>query len=215
MRIAIYARCSTSHNGQNPETQLLPLRDFCKARGFEVFREYVDITSGVKESRLCLDQLLADAKKRRFDGIIVWKLDRLGRSLKHLITLIEEFQALGIQFVSYTEGMDTTTPAGKLLFNVIGAIAGFERDLIRERVKAGLHRARAQGKSLGRPKGSGLDVEVALQMKFQGLSIRAIASKLGVSKSLVAACLSKQSPQILIKSDLDNSGVFDEACCPV
>lgn len=151
MKIALYARCSTANNGQDPETQLLPLREYAKARGFEIYREYVDIASGVKEKRPQLDTLLQDAKKRKYDALVVWKLDRLGRSLKHLISLIEELNALGIQFISYTEGMDTTTPSGKLLFNVIGSIAAFERDLIRERVKAGLQRAKAQGKTLGRP----------------------------------------------------------------
>lgn len=151
MRLAIYARVSTSHHNQTPDNQLIPLREYTKARGFEHYKEYVDITSGTKEKRPALDELLADAKKRKFDAVLVWKLDRLGRSLKHLITLIDEFQALSVQFISYTEGMDTTTPAGKLLFSVVGAIAAFERDLIRERVKAGLHRARSQGKRLGRP----------------------------------------------------------------
>lgn len=155
MKIALYARISTAHNGQNPETQLQPLREYAKARGFEIYREYVDITSGVKESRSQLDSLIKDAKKRKFGAVVVWKLDRLGRSLKHLISLLEEFNVLGVQFISYSESMDTTTPAGKLLFNVIGAIAGFERDLIRERVKAGLQRVKAQGKRLGRPKANG------------------------------------------------------------
>ena len=125
-----------------------------------------------------------DAKKRRFDAVIVWKLDRLGRSLKHLITLIEEFQALGIQFISYTEGMDTTTPAGKLLFNVIGAIAGFERDLIRERVKAGLDRVKKLGKALGRPR---LRINYSLfrELKSNGKSVRQIAKSLGCSPATV------------------------------
>ena len=113
MKIALYARISTAHNGQDPETQLLPLREYAKARSFEVYREYVDIVSGVKEKRPALDELLQDAKKRKFDALVVWKLDRLGRSLKHLITLIEELNALNIEFISHTEGMDTTTPAGQ------------------------------------------------------------------------------------------------------
>lgn len=193
MKIAMYARVSTSHNGQDPETQLIPLRDYCKARGFDVYREYVDIVSGVKESRPQLDQLMEDARKRRFDAVVVWKLDRLGRSLKHLITLIDEFQALGVQFISYTEGMDTTTPAGKLLFNVIGAIAGFERDLIRERVKAGLERVRSQGRLLGRPTVS-YDPERIVSLRETGLSCRAIAKETGVSVATVSRVL--QNPSI-------------------
>jgi DNA invertase Pin-like site-specific DNA recombinase len=190
MRVALYARVSTASNGQDPETQLLPLREFAKARGFKVAKEHVDIASGVKEKRPQLDELLRAARKRKIDAVIVWKLDRLGRSLKHLITLIEEFQALGIQFISYTEGMDTTTPAGKLLFNVIGSIAGFERDLIRERVKAGLVRAKAQGKKLGRPT-TNYSTETILGLKTTGLSNVAIAKQIGVSRMTVARALHK------------------------
>lgn len=152
MNIALYARVSTSNKNQDPDTQLIPLRVYCKRRDFNIVEEFIDFTSGVKENRIQLKNLMSKAKKRKFDAIIVWKLDRLGRSLKHLITLIDEFDSLGIQFISYTEGMDTTTPTGKLLFNVVGAIAGFERDLIRERVKAGLEKAKLKGKKLGRPK---------------------------------------------------------------
>lgn len=184
MKIAIYARVSTSNHGQNPETQLLPLREYCAARGFTVVKEYVDVASGVKESRPQLDMLLDDAKRRRFDAVLVWKLDRLGRSLKHLIGLIEDFQALGIQFISYTEGMDTTTPSGKLLFNVIGAIAGFERDLIRERVKAGLVRAKETGKKLGRPR-SVSNLSQLQALKSQGLSAREISKLVSLSPATV------------------------------
>jgi DNA invertase Pin-like site-specific DNA recombinase len=184
MRVAIYARVSTIHNGQDPKTQLLPLREYVQRRSLAVFEEYVDVTSGVKESRPSLDKLLADAKKRKFDAVIVWKLDRLGRSLKHLITLIDEFQALGVQFISYTEGMDTTTPSGKLLFNVIGAIAGFERDLIRERVKAGLERVKSQGKQLGRPN-IVCDDTALKQMHQDGKNMRMISRETGLSLSTV------------------------------
>lgn len=191
-KIAIYARVSTANNGQDPETQLLPLREYAKARTFEIYREYVDVASGVKEKRPSLDELLIDARKRKFDAVVVWKLDRLGRSLKHLITLIEEFQALGIQFISYTEGMDTTTPAGKLLFNVIGAIAGFERDLIRERVKAGLQRARTQGRHLGRPTVP-YDTSRIVALRQSGRSVRGIAGEVGVSHTTVRRVL-EQNP---------------------
>lgn len=185
MKIAIYARISTANHNQNLETQLIPLREFCKARGFEVFHEYTDVVSGVKESRPQLDTLLADAKRRKFDSVLVWKLDRLGRSLKHLIGLVEDFQALGIQFISLTEGMDTTTPSGKLLFNVIGAIAGFERDLIRERVKAGLVRAKESGKRLGRPR-SVASGEAMQALKAQGKSVREIGQILSLSPATVS-----------------------------
>lgn len=108
--------------------------------------------SGAKDRRPALDQLLADARRRRFDVLVCWRLDRLGRSLKHLITLLDELQALGVAFVSLAEGIDATTPAGKLQMHILGAIAEFERGRIQERVRAGLARARAQGKRLGRPR---------------------------------------------------------------
>src|SRR5205809_3648334 len=150
MKAAIYARVSTVD--QEPENQLQELRRYVEARGWPAV-EYVDRgVSGATDRRPALDQLLADAKRRRFDVLVCWRLDRLGRNLKHLITLLEELQALGIAFVSLNEGIDATTPAGKLQMHILGAIAEFERARIAERVKAGLQRARAQGKRLGRPR---------------------------------------------------------------
>jgi DNA invertase Pin-like site-specific DNA recombinase len=201
MKIAIYARVSTSTHGQDPETQLIPLRTYIRNRGFETFSEYIDVASGVKEKRPSLDQLLIDAKQRKFDAVLVWKLDRLGRSLKHLITLIDEFQALGIQFISYTEGMDTTTPAGKLLFNVIGAIAGFERDLIKERVKAGLYRAKMDGRILGRPKHT-IDSCLLVELRNLGLSIRAIAARLGSSPASISRFIAGSKPRELLSAQI-------------
>src|SRR5512145_2511183 len=149
MRAAIYARVSTFD--QEPENQLQELRRYVDARGW-IAVEYVDRgVSGAKDRRPALDQLLADAKRRRFDVLVCWRLDRLGRSLKHLISLLDDLQALGVAFVSLAEGIDATTPAGKLQMHILGAIAEFERERIRERVRAGLARARTQGKRLGRP----------------------------------------------------------------
>src|SRR2546430_3956917 len=149
MKAAIYARVSTLD--QEPENQLQELRRYVEARGWTA-TEYVDRgVSGSKDRRPALDQLLRDAKRRRFDVVVCWRLDRLGRNLKHLITLLEDLQALGVAFVSLAEGIDATTPAGKLQMHILGAIAEFERERIRERVLAGLHRAKAQGKRLGRP----------------------------------------------------------------
>jgi DNA invertase Pin-like site-specific DNA recombinase len=151
MRAAIYARVSTID--QEPENQLQELRRYVDARGWTAV-EYVDRgVSGAKERRPALDQLLTDAKRRRFDVLVCWRLDRLGRNLKHLITVLKELQALGAAFVSLAEGIDATTPAGKLQMHILGAIAEFERGRIRERVMAGLQRARTQGKRLGRPQG--------------------------------------------------------------
>jgi DNA invertase Pin-like site-specific DNA recombinase len=149
MRVALYARVSTEM--QTTDNQLVELRRYAEARGWAVHQEYTDHISGSKESRPALDAMLKDAKRRRFDAVVCWRLDRLGRNLRHLILLLDELQALGVSFVSLAEGIDATTPAGKLQLHILGAIAEFERGRIRERVMAGLARAKAQGKRLGRP----------------------------------------------------------------
>src|SRR5262245_11261856 len=178
MRAAIYARVSTFD--QEPENLLAELRRYVTARGW-TGHEYVDRgISGAKDRRPAIDQLLTDARRRRFDVLVVWRLDRLGRNLRHLITLLEELQALGIAFVSLGEGIDATTPAGKLQMHILGAIAEFERERIRERVLAGLQRARAQGMRLGRPR------KARITMTIPGGSVRDAARVWGVSKSTAA-----------------------------
>jgi DNA invertase Pin-like site-specific DNA recombinase len=192
MRAAIYARVSTFD--QEPENQLVELRRYSVARGWEV-KEYVDHgISGAKERRPALDALLVDAKRRRFDVVVVWRLDRLGRNLRHLIILLEELQALGIAFVSLGEGIDATTPAGKLQMHILGAIAEFERSRIAERVKAGLQRARAQGKRLGRPRKHPAANDVP------GGTVREAARRWGVSKSTAARWIAsgKPTPALLL-----------------
>ncbi len=185
MRAAIYARVSTAHNGQDPELQLRELREYCQRRGWQVAGEYVDIgVSGTKEKRPQLDQLLTDAHRRRFDALIVWKFDRFARSVSHLLRALETFNALGIEFVSLTEGVDTSTPAGKMIFTVLGAVAELERSLIVERVKAGLRNARAKGKRLGRPR-SGVDAIKIGRLRAQGRSWAAIAAELRVGVGTV------------------------------
>src|SRR5215510_3484629 len=150
MRAAIYARVSTFD--QEPENQLQELRRYVDARGWTAV-EYVDRgVSGAKDRRPALDQLLTDAKRRRFDVLVCWRLDRLGRNLRHLILLLDELQAVGIGFVTLGEGIDTTSPTGRLVLHVLGAIAEFERERIRERVLAGLERAKTNGVRLGRPR---------------------------------------------------------------
>src|SRR5215472_6305484 len=147
---ALYARVSTTD--QQTENQSAELRQYAAARGWTV-AEYTDVgVSGAKDRRPALDRLIADAKRRRIDVLVVWRLDRLGRNLRHLVGLIEDLHALGIAFVSLGEGIDATTPAGKLQLHVLAALAEFERGRIAERVKAGLARVRAQGKRLGRPR---------------------------------------------------------------
>src|SRR6516162_5881977 len=150
MRIAIYARVSTKD--QNCDLQLRDLRVYCAARGFSVQREYVDVgESGAKDSRPQLNELMAAARKRLFDAVVVWRFDRFARSTKHLLLALEEFRSLGIQFTSYSENIDTTSPLGQALFTIVSAVAQLERDLIRERVSAGIRNARAKGRKFGRP----------------------------------------------------------------
>jgi DNA invertase Pin-like site-specific DNA recombinase len=131
--------------------QLNDLRPFAESRAWQVVGEYVDHCTGSKESRPELNRLLADARQRKFDVIVVWKLDRFARSLKHLVIALAEFESLGVQFVSLKDNLDLTTASGRLMFQIIGAMAEFERSLIQERVRAGLRNARAKGKRLGRP----------------------------------------------------------------
>ena len=180
MRAALYARVSTNGHGQDPEMQLRELREYCQRRGWELTGEYVDVgISGAKEKRPELDRLLADAHRRRFDAVAVWKFDRFARSVSHLLRALETFKALGIEFVSLSEQVDTSTPMGKMVFTVLGAVAELERSLIVERVKAGLRNARAKGKRLGRPR-KVLDASTIAALRASGLGWRAIAKQLGV-----------------------------------
>ncbi len=153
MRTAIYVRNSTTEDKQNPQTQLMPLKDFCKDKKWEytIFQEFA---SGAKESRPQLDKMLQRLRGGEFKRVLVWKLDRLGRSLQHLLLLMQEFKKRNIEFISMTEGFDTSTAQGQLFFSIVGAFAQFERSLIQERINAGLDRARKEGKKLGRPMGA-------------------------------------------------------------
>jgi len=181
-RVGIYARVST--NRQCPESQLLPLREYATARGFEIVSEYVDVISGSKDSRPELARLMADAAKRRLDAVAVWKFDRFARSTRHLVTALEQFNALGVDFISLSESIDTSTPMGKMVFTVLAAVAELELSLIRERVVMGLERAKAQGKVLGRPRVETSE-EQLLTLSEQGLSSRQIAKQLSLSPSTV------------------------------
>jgi len=184
-RVAIYARVSTTNHGQDVSMQTSELRQFAEARGWTVAGEYIDAgVSGAKDSRPELNRLMADAHKRRFDVVCVWRFDRFARSVSHLLRALETFKALGIDFVSFSEQMDTSTPAGKMVFTVLGAVAELERSLIVERVRAGLRNARAKGKRLGRPRVT-VDAARIARLRAQGRSIREIADELGYSRSLV------------------------------
>ena len=153
-RVALYARVSTSNGNQDPELQISELREYVTRRGWEIAEIYTDNgVSGSKDSRPALNRLMADAGQRKFDTVLVWKLDRFGRSLRHLINALAELEARGIAFVSLRDNLDLGTPSGRLMFQIIGAMAEFERALIQERVKAGLRHARSKGERLGRPAG--------------------------------------------------------------
>jgi len=179
---AIYARVSTSNNGQSPEMQLRELREFCERRGWSVSEEYVDVgISGSKEDRAELNRLMADAHRRRFDAVVVWKFDRFARSVSHLLRALETFKALGIDFVSLSEQVDTSTPTGKMVFTVLGAVAELERSLIAERVRAGIRNARAKGKRLGRPKVA-VDASRIAALRSEGHSWGTIRRETGIAK---------------------------------
>jgi DNA invertase Pin-like site-specific DNA recombinase len=184
MRVALYARVSTL-NGQHPEMQLAELREHAARRGWEIAAEYVDEgVSGSKESRPALSRLMSDAHRRRFDSVLVWKIDRFGRSLKHLVTSLADLDAYGVAFISLRDNLDLSTPTGRLMFAVIGAMAEFELSLTKERVRCGLKNARANGKQLGRPRRV-VDLDRILAMKSEGVSLRDIAFKLGVGYGTV------------------------------
>ncbi len=188
MRAALYARVSTVE--QNCDNQLIELRRYIEARGWQTGQEYVDRgVSGATDRRPALDTLMRDAKRRRFDVVVCWRLDRLGRNLKHLITLLEDLQALGVAFVSLAEGIDATTPAGKLQMHILGAIAEFERERIRERVMAGLQRARTQGVRLGRPP---RQIDAVGLREVAGLPAREAARRLGVPRSTLQRWLAQK-----------------------
>lgn len=179
-RIAIYARVSTAGGHQDPEMQLRELQEYAERRGWQIVETYTDAgVSGSRESRPALNRLMADAYQRRFDAVLVWKLDRFGRSLRHLVNALAEFEALGIAFVSLRDNLDLSTPSGRLMFQIIGAMAEFERALIKERVRAGLRNARAKGKRLGRPSAE-IDLREIFDLRASGASLREISKKLGI-----------------------------------
>ena len=187
-RVAIYARVSTSDQSTDP--QLLDLRRYVSERGWTSFKEYTDNgISGTKDSRPALNELMDDARKRRFDTVLVWRFDRFARSTRHLILALEEFRNLGIDFVSYQENVDTSSPLGGAIFTIISAVAQLERDIIAERVKAGLRRARANGKQLGRPRVA-VDTDRIAALRAQGRSWIEISRELGIGKGTAQRALS-------------------------
>ncbi|MFH1933350.1 MAG: recombinase family protein [Pseudomonadota bacterium] len=183
-QVAIYARVSTDKQTTDP--QLAELREFVQRSGWNIHHEYIDHGyTGANTNRPAFTRMMTDAHQKKFDMLLVWKLDRLGRSLRDLITTLDELGHLGIDFISYENQLDTSTPTGKLVFHVIGAVAEFERDIIRERVVAGLANARRKGKRLGRPPVSMATIERAKALRARGLSFRKIGKKLKINEGTI------------------------------
>jgi len=179
-RVAIYARVSTVDKGQAPETQLLVLREYAAQRACVIVGEYVDYASGTREDRPQYQALFSAARRRQLDIVLVWRYDRFARSTQALVQALKEFQSLGVDFISYQENIDTTTPQGEMIFTVIASLAQCESTLMRERVKAGMVRAKAQGKRISRsPMAKGIQVRITA-LHAQGISLHQMSKQLGI-----------------------------------
>jgi len=179
MRAVIYARVSTAD--QTTENQTLELTKVAERNGWEITEVFEDTISGAKTKRPALERLLKGVIRKEFDVVMVWDVSRLGRSLKHLVTLLEDFHAKGVNLYFHQQGIDTTTPSGKMMYQMCGVFAEFERSMIQERVKAGLARAKAQGKTLGRPTVPPITIRKIKELRASGLPLTAIGKKVGVS----------------------------------
>jgi len=184
-RVGIYARVSTIDKSQDPETQLLPLREYAERRGFAIGAEFVDFASGRKDDRPEYKRLLAAVRRREVDVVLVWRYDRFARSAQALVNALGEFQSLGVDFVSLQEGTDTTTPQGKLVFTIMAGLAEFESALISERVKAGMARAKAQGKRIHKPRLVETKIRQIRELRGEGKSVTYIQNAVGVSRGAV------------------------------
>jgi DNA invertase Pin-like site-specific DNA recombinase len=181
MRIVLYVRISTAE--QNASLQKGELRAYCERRNLAVVAEYQDTMSGAKDSRPALQRLLSDARARKFDAVAVWKIDRFGRSLRHLVNTLADLEALGIAFISLRDSLDFTTPSGKLQFHVLAAVAEFERSLISERERAGMKAAAKRGRRSGRPRTS-VNPDRIRELRSPGASWTQIAENLGVPRTV-------------------------------
>ncbi len=191
MKVALYARVSTTD--QTAESQLHALRSHARQRGWEVAGEYVDTGySGMKDKRPALDKLMKDTWSGKFDAVVVFRFDRFARSTKHLLAALDTFRSLNVGFISISEQIDTTTPLGQAVFTILGAIAQLERDIIRERVKSGLARAKTMGVHIGRPPRKNINVAEVEKLAAEGLSLRKIAKLLGVPRSTLLGRLNNQ-----------------------
>lgn len=181
-RVALYARVSTTNHGQNPEVQLSELRQYAQRRGWTITNEYVDHgVNGAKDSRPQLNKLMRDAHHRAFDAVVVWKIDRFGRSLKHLVTALADLGAYGVAFISLSDQLDLSTPSGRLMFHIIAAMAEFEHALIAERVRAGLAHARQKGVRLGRPRVR-VNARAVARLRAEGRSWAEVCQTLNLSR---------------------------------
>jgi len=190
-RVALYARVSTIDKGQNPETQLAQLRQYARNRNFKVMGEFVDYASGTNQDRVQYKLMMDAAKKRKIDIVLVWRYDRFARSTQALVNAMKEFQSAGIDFISYQENIDTTSPTGELVFHVMASLAQFESSLISQRVKAGMARAKEQGKHIARPSIPIEQQKKIFKLKKQGLSMNKISKKLGIAYGTVYNYLGK------------------------
>jgi len=183
MNVVLYTRVSTNKREQKPEVQAQELKRYCKARGFLIAHEIMDRASGGTDDRPGLKRLLQLVRSREVDAVIVVKMDRLFRSLKHLVNTLSEFDALGVKFIATRDQVDLTTPAGRMFVQILGSLAEFERELIRERILIGIEHARRSGKRLGRPKKN--DYEAVRKLRQKGMSYQEIERKLGLSSGSV------------------------------
>jgi len=194
MKVALYARVSRADKDQDPENQLLKLREYATRHQWEIYAEFHDYISGAAPVKPALEKMLAEGRARHYDAVLIVRLDRLARSTKQLLTLLEDLDRYGVALICTDQQIDTKSPAGKLLFTVLGAVSELELDLIRERTKDGLARARAQGKRLGRPPKPEMTGEI-LQLRAQGLSLRQIGEELSMSHQAVKQRLRRSRVQ--------------------
>ena len=186
-KAAMYVRVSTDE--QETDMQEVEIREYCEKRGWSCVLYRDKAQSGAKNDRPALNTMLSDMRRRRFDVVVVWKLDRLARSLRQLLTIGEECRSLGVDLVSLRQNIDTTLPAGRLTFQILGAVAEFERELLRERVKAGMAQAKRTGKHVGRPAlrtFQPLDIERMRELRSNGTSVRKLAKDFETSQWMVA-----------------------------
>jgi DNA invertase Pin-like site-specific DNA recombinase len=210
-RVALYSRISTGD--QHLETQLLDLRELAKQRGLEIVREYSDVISGAKSKRPGLDSLMSDARRHRFDVLLVAAFDRIARNVRHFLEVLDELHHLNIQFISLRENIDTGGPLGRAMLTIIGAIAELERSLIVERVKAGMRRAKLEGRRIGRTP-LNIDRQQVVEDRRSGMSLTKVAQRHHISRASVCRLVKEavatprviaQAPQTALSSELETA----------